>query len=93
MDTNNTMNALAIVCNLKQGELIEKLKKEKREKIEFYNTMKNKLLRLREYHTELRDISDYTTDDKDEDGYDYRNHNELVEIINSILIEEYGNDV
>ena len=96
MNTIKSYKALAIVSNADQGELIKRLikenksfKRKEKEREEFYSTKKDNLLRMFEYHEEMKHCSDYTSDEDDEDGDNYRTHFEFLQIITSILTEEY----
>jgi len=99
MNDIKSYKALAIVSNVDQGELVKRLIKdnkrlikENKEREESYSTKKDNLLRLREYHIEMK----YIYDEEDEDVSMFTRvmfHLECLQTITSILMEEYGIDV
>ena len=96
MNTIKSYKALAIVSNADQGELIKRLikenesfKRKEKEREEFYSTKKDNLLLMGEYHTQMKHCSDYTSDEDNEDGDDYRFHFECLQTIKSIFMKDF----
>ena len=96
MNEIKTYKALAIVSRVDQGELIKRLIKENKilttkdlKRKKFYKLIKCELLQLKEYHHQMVCVTDYYSDEEEEDGYDNRLHTSSLETILSILIEEY----
>jgi len=89
MNSIRSYKALNIVINVEQCELVKRLIKENKEREEFYRTIKNNLLQMREYHIQMMHCADYTSDSDDEDGDDWRTHDEFLQTIASILVENF----